>query len=361
MNNSTYKQTTTLSQREGNLLLTVNRIASLLLQSRADALEENLSKSMALLGETVNVDRVYIWKNYTRDGELYCAQQYEWSNGAESQWGYELATETLYRDIIPRWEERLSRDLCINDLVRLTPKNEQEALSPQGIISILVVPIFLEDHFWGFVGFDDCHRERVFSENDEIILRSASEMIAGALSRAHLERKAYKIFYDPLTGIYNRRFFDDNIQHIIQTLSRAGDPLTLMMIDIDHFKRYNDIYGHVAGDSCIKAVAEALHGGLTMEDDFVARYGGEEFVVVMPNTDEKGAQLVAQRLLERVRECNIAHEGNPPANCVTVSIGVTTGRVEAAHSGNDIVQRADEQLYISKGAGRNRYTFSALI
>jgi len=95
-------------------------------------------------------------------------------------------------------------------------------------------------------------------------------------------------------------------------------------------------------------------------DDFVVRYGGEEFVVVLPNTDEQGAQLIADKLLDNIRSCNIPHEQNEVADCLTISIGVTTGKVEHTHKPEDFFKKADELMYQSKHAGRNRKTFERL-
>ena len=177
---------------------------------------------------------------------------------------------------------------------------------------------------------------------------------------AKLEAEAEKAYYDFLTGIYNRRFLDENLERLLKTLSRSGSVLSLMMIDIDFFKRYNDTYGHSGGDICMKIVAETLSKSITRADDFVARYGGEEFVVVLPNTDEYGACLIAEKLLQSIRDRNIPHEKNDAANCVTISIGVTTGKTEYTQNAEDYIKRADEMLYISKQDGRNRYTFGSL-
>jgi diguanylate cyclase (GGDEF)-like protein len=133
-----------------------------------------------------------------------------------------------------------------------------------------------------------------------------------------------------------------------------------MMIDIDFFKNYNDTYGHNEGDKCLRAVAKALTDGITRSDDFVARYGGEEFVVVLPNTEEGGARLIANKLLENVRDCKIPHTHSVTADHVTVSIGVTTGNVGHTQVGEEYVKRADEMLYKSKNSGRNRYNFETL-
>jgi diguanylate cyclase (GGDEF)-like protein len=166
-----------------------------------------------------------------------------------------------------------------------------------------------------------------------------------------------KVHYDALTGIYNRRFMDERLQQIVKSLSRSGGMLSVLMIDIDFFKKYNDTYGHSMGDNCLGTVAGALKNTVTRGDDFTARYGGEEFAVVLPNTDESGAREVAGKLLENVRACEIPHEQNTAASCVTISIGVTTGAVNYPRNGDDYIKRADEALYMSKQNGRNRYTF----
>ena len=169
-----------------------------------------------------------------------------------------------------------------------------------------------------------------------------------------------KIHYDGLTGIYNRRYFDENLDRLLKSVSRSNGSLSLMMIDIDFFKYYNDTYGHSKGDECLKIIAKTLKQGATRADDFVARYGGEEFAVVLPNTKEIGAVNVANRLLEAIRNCKIPHESSPIADHVTISIGVTTGAANFMQSVEEYINRADEMLYKSKHEGRNRYNFSDL-
>ncbi|MCL2634198.1 MAG: diguanylate cyclase [Oscillospiraceae bacterium] len=171
-----------------------------------------------------------------------------------------------------------------------------------------------------------------------------------------LEIENKKIFLDGLTGLYNRRFFDESITRIIKSLSRSGSVLSLMMIDIDFFKKYNDTYGHSAGDDCLRKVADALKKCIIRADDFVARYGGEEFVVVLPNTDETGSLNVAEKLLLSIRECNIPHEANEAADHVTISIGAATGIALHTHTAEDFIKKADDMLYNSKKDGRNRYS-----
>ncbi len=162
---------------------------------------------------------------------------------------------------------------------------------------------------------------------------------------------------DPLTGVYNRRFMDGSLKKIIKTSSRMNYKLSVLMIDIDFFKKYNDTYGHDKGDNCLKIIADILRRSVNRDEDFVARYGGEEFVVVLPNTDEEGAKNIADKLLEKIRKSNIPHEKSDIADFVTVSIGGTTSSVKYTQTGMDYIKCADEALYISKKEGRNRYNF----
>jgi len=166
-----------------------------------------------------------------------------------------------------------------------------------------------------------------------------------------------KVHYDALTGIYNRRFLEENLSHIIKSLSRSGGTLSVMMLDVDSFKKYNDTYGHDMGDVCLKKIASAIVECIDRDDDFVARYGGEEFTIVLPNTGETGANIVAKKLIESVRDCNIPHSQNDIADCVTVSIGVTTGSVTHLQDMGDYIKRADEALYNAKHTGKNKYIF----
>lgn len=186
-------------------------------------------------------------------------------------------------------------------------------------------------------------------------------MIFKDLTRIRLlEEENKKIFFDGLTGIYNRRFFDEMILSLITSLSRSGSMLSLMMIDIDVFKKYNDTYGHPAGDECLKIVAETIRKSLPRTDDFVARYGGEEFVVVLPNTGAKGACTVADRLMARMKERNIPHETSDFADRVTFSIGIVSGLVQYTHTADDFKKVADEMLYESKNNGRNKYSVKSV-
>jgi len=174
------------SARQNSLLNTINNVAAILLQAEVEKFENALLGCMKMMGEAVNVDRVYIWRNHSVDGKLFCTQLYEWSEGAEPQQDSEYTIDIQYSNNMPGWEEKLSNNQCINGIVREMNAATQAQLSPQGILSILAVPVFLRERFWGFVGFDDCRSERIFSESEETILRSGSLLIAHALLRNDL-------------------------------------------------------------------------------------------------------------------------------------------------------------------------------
>lgn len=160
---------------------------------------------------------------------------------------------------------------------------------------------------------------------------------------------------DSLTGLGNRRRLDIALADELRLARRQGSSLALIMLDVDYFKRFNDRYGHAAGDDCLRAIAAAIGQTIKRPGDLAVRYGGEEFTVLLPNTDSAGAAKVAQQILEAVRALHIEH-GDHPLGLVTVSAGVTTSQP----SGEDVtpamlIKAADAFLYLAKNTGRNRW------
>jgi diguanylate cyclase (GGDEF)-like protein/PAS domain S-box-containing protein len=158
---------------------------------------------------------------------------------------------------------------------------------------------------------------------------------------------------DGLTGISNRRRFDEFLEREWRRSMREYSTLSLLIVDIDYFKEFNDRYGHLAGDDCLKQVAVTLGGTMRRASDLVARYGGDEFTCVLPGTGEKRAVKVAQRIADEVARLNIPHESSSVADHVTVSIGVATTVPEKGREYADLMRRADRCLYAAKEEGRN--------
>jgi len=159
---------------------------------------------------------------------------------------------------------------------------------------------------------------------------------------------------DALTGLYNRRMLDETLQNEWRRSLRLASWLGAILIDVDHFKLYNDHYGHQKGDLCLRSIAHAIASTARRSGDFVARYGGEEFMVLLPNTDLVGTRLVAQRVLDGVRGLKLAHECNPTAPTATVSVGVASVVPSRDSSSTNLLETADRRLYAAKRRGRNQ-------
>jgi diguanylate cyclase (GGDEF)-like protein/PAS domain S-box-containing protein/hemerythrin-like metal-binding protein len=159
---------------------------------------------------------------------------------------------------------------------------------------------------------------------------------------------------DGLTGIANRRRFDEFLTQEHSRHARTKGKLSLILLDIDHFKLFNDKYGHVSGDACLRKIAKVLDDCANRPSDLVSRYGGEEFACVLPETEQRGALLLAEKIRQGIINLGIPHEWSDAADCVSASLGVVTVRCSAGDKVSDIVVKADELLYKAKSLGRNR-------
>jgi diguanylate cyclase (GGDEF)-like protein len=207
----------------------------------------------------------------------------------------------------------------------------------------------------------------------------AARVLARVKMRLRMKRMADElrraVTTDSLTGVANRRQFEDTLEREWRRARRAGEALSLLLVDVDHFKLYNDRYGHPEGDACLQRVAKALQSASRRPADLVARYGGEQFMVLLPNTPEPGAEHLTRRILNTVDALDIRHQASPTAGTVTVSIGIGcydetsaswanrpedhrngSGR-QPAIAASDLVLAADSALYSAKCGGRARAAF----
>ncbi|WCL48850.1 GGDEF domain-containing response regulator [Leptospira sp. GIMC2001] len=162
--------------------------------------------------------------------------------------------------------------------------------------------------------------------------------------------------HDPLTNLYNRRYFDQFLEFEWNKLSNSKKPITLLMLDVDFFKSYNDEYGHQAGDTALKKVAEVLSESATRNRDTAARYGGEEFCLILPETDASGGLLLAKTICNRIYNLKIQHKHSAFNEILTISIGVATAQPEDVNKMSmiDLIEKADKALYEAKSKGRNQ-------
>lgn len=160
---------------------------------------------------------------------------------------------------------------------------------------------------------------------------------------------------DSLTNLANRRQFDEYLYQQWQQMRRQIDWLSLILIDVDYFKLYNDNYGHLAGDFCLQAVAEAIKSSVQRATDLVARYGGEEFAVILPATSVDGAIYLAEKMINNVRELKIVHEKSLVSPCITISLGVASVIPDLEMKPASLIANSDAALYAAKSSGRDRY------
>lgn len=159
---------------------------------------------------------------------------------------------------------------------------------------------------------------------------------------------------DSLTGLANRRSFNEFLAREWLREQREQKPFSVIMIDIDHFKKYNDHYGHLEGDICLQKVAWALQGTLCRPGDLLARYGGEEFVAILPHTELKGAVELAENFHERIRDLKLPHQDSPVSATITISAGIASVIPDQSLSPSQVIAMADKALYEAKQAGRNQ-------
>jgi diguanylate cyclase (GGDEF) domain len=213
---------------------------------------------------------------------------------------------------------------------------------------------------------DENLREGIEAGGDDYLIKPVSQVILNAKIRA-MERilamrdQMNKLNHeltllsqrDSLTQLYNRRTFDEKAEEAWRIATRNKAPITLILLDIDHFKQYNDEYGHSAGDTVIRHIATALKRCLHRPSDVVARYGGEEFIAILPGTPKEGAHFVAERIRKTIEALNIKHRGSLTSEKVTASVGVSVTNYTTGTTLFDQINKADEALYKAKENGRN--------
>lgn len=194
----------------------------------------------------------------------------------------------------------------------------------------------------------------------DFITKPFNPKIVRARVKTHITLKAQSdvlrgwAYMDGLTGVHNRRHFDEQLAIEWGRAQRANAPLSVMLLDVDFFKRYNDRYGHQAGDDCLRQVSTAIKTSLKRPGDQVARYGGEEFVCLLPETDLSAALCIAENIRNAIAGLSIVHSDSAAAPVVTVSLGVCCKPPDTLGSAQALLKQTDVQLYAAKAAGRNR-------
>lgn len=236
-----------------------------------------------------------------------------------------------------------------------------------GVAVVLTVSLSAISLAWWSVALGENLSMQLFARGVICLLMSnaVAFVAANSLQRSQRMQFAQRLVLqqllstDAMTGIANRRRFDAALTREWRRCRRNGAPLSLLMIDVDHFKAYNDHCGHPQGDACLRQVAQVLVEAIGRRGDLAARYGGEEFVCLLPEISTAGALAVANRLMTALREANIVHPSSPSGPRLTISIGVATA-VTLDGEAERLVESADRMLYAAKNAGRNQIKAVAL-
>jgi diguanylate cyclase (GGDEF)-like protein len=319
---------------KNKLLATLNQISALILQSDIDSFGTAMYQCLGLLAVVMKVDRVCIWKNHVMDDQLYCTLVYEWSEGVEAQFGTKFTIDKSYSESLPGWEEILSQGKFINNLVRSLPAVWQEQFSPQGIMSILIVPVFLQNGFWGFVGFDDCHKERIIMQSEETTLRSATHLISNALLRNEEAVKA--------------READERARLMLD-----ATPMSCHLWDED----VNII------DCNLEAVKLF---GLESKDEYIDKYFdlSPTYQFDEKLSSEKAVDLVKKALVTGRCEYQWMHQkldGEPiPTEKTLVKVDIGGGRPGIASYTRDLRAAKEAEAKIKEANARNQIMFDAM-
>ncbi|WP_245948250.1 sensor domain-containing diguanylate cyclase [Paenibacillus sambharensis] len=203
---------------------------------------------------------------------------------------------------------------------------------------------------------------REWTEADTNLLVEFSRWVMSEIELRHKNRLLDRVsgqlrvlsYTDPLTGMYNRRFLEELLDSSSYAAEGTAGPVAAVMIDVDHFKQFNDTYGHIAGDQCLKQIAQVMASVFHQDTCKVARYGGEEFVAVLDNTSAEAAMELAELVRTEVRSLQIPHAASPVSSFVTLSIGVAAVNASAEPVSEQLIYLADQALYAAKQAGRDR-------
>ncbi|MBV9925604.1 MAG: sensor domain-containing diguanylate cyclase [Acidobacteria bacterium] len=210
------------------------------------------------------------------------------------------------------------------------------------------VPVLYRERTMGVLMVTSDDQQRLWQENEVMLLRTVADQVAVAVNHARLfEQMQHQALTDALTGCFNRRFFEIQLERDLHLATRMRQPVSLILLDIDHFKQVNDKHGHDAGDAALRILAGALREEVRGVDT-AARYGGEEFAIILPQAGHEGARVVAERLRSRIERTEV-----PGVGCITASLGVATFPHDAS-SRELLVTSADRALFLAKRTGRNK-------
>ncbi|WP_017926073.1 diguanylate cyclase [Thioalkalivibrio sp. HL-Eb18] len=342
----------TAHDRQYRLQGMIAEISAALINITAEDIDRVVEESLSRLGNFFGLGRAYVFRFDLPAGQMSLVN--EWCARGVQAYRDHLQAIPLHEH---NWvtSQILARKVVhVPDVHELPAEAavEQEEFRREQIRSLLLIPLVSDQNAFGMLGFDAVEAPHRWTDDQITALRLVADMIAGTLARKQVEQElARQARVDGLTGLANRREFDHQLER--ECAARRERSLSLLMIDIDHFKPYNDAFGHQAGDDCLRAVADVIRSILNRPADVGARYGGEEFACVLADTNPEGGLRVAERIREAVYGLDLKQPDTDEGR-VTISIGVCSVHTRWPVEPKALLRQADEALYRAKRAGRNR-------
>ena len=354
----------------------LSRLSTRLINSEYAETQGCIAEAIAAFGDYVDADRCYVFE-FNQDITTM-SNTHEWVRSGLSKHMDDL--QNISATELPFFFEtmRSASQFVVDDInqLPLPAASEKSEFQREDIKSVICIGLVAHQKLLGFVGCDMVRKQHQWTEEDVQHLSLMANMIANTLERQRtnqqlietqrqLEEANSKLqalaTIDGLTGIANRRALDEALEKEVKRAKRQGTGIAMLLIDIDHFKPFNDNYGHLKGDDALKRVADCLANIMQRSTDFVARYGGEEFAVVMSTDSAWQALRKANEILDAVENLDIEHSYSENDPYLTVSIGgyfeVPTADAEVVSAIERLVDNADKGLYQAKADGRNCIRF----
>ncbi len=348
------KQATAELRQRDRLLQAVAEAANYLLGEMN--YEIGISQALAVLGEAAKADRAYLFQNHPHPatGELAVSLRFEWTHSLIQSTHHYWQNQLYQGSGLDRWYTVLSNGQSISGLTQQFPAAEQEFLTRDGIQSLLLVPLRLENECWGYLGLADCTFERHWSKHEESTLLTMAASIISTQQRQQVEEKIrYQALHDLLTGLPNRQLFNELLSKTLPNATRNGESLAVIFLDLDRFKGINDTLGHTLGDKLLQSVAQRLKDSLR-GGDTIARWGGDEFTILLPRVNDiEEVTQVAHRILQALED-TFNLQGHELYVSASLGIALLDNNSPDAET---LIQHADAALYYAKDKGRNNYQF----
>lgn len=347
----------------------ISEISTDLIDIQNDDIDLHINFALKAIGTAFAADRSYLFE-FNTDNETI-TNTHEWVNeGIEP---FKQRLQNVPKTELPYFFEVMNAThlFQVNDVLKLpqAANAEKVEFQIQKIQSVLCIGLLFDKELIGFIGCDCVNFKRAWTHIDLIRIKLVGEIIANALKNIDYKKKlqlaqqqlitanqklSLLVNTDGLTNIANRRCFDETLKSEIQRCARNKHSLSLIMCDIDFFKRYNDNYGHQKGDDALKQVAKTLNKLCRREGDLAARYGGEEFAIILPSLNAAECHQFALLLQQKIALLNIVHSDSSVAKTLTLSVGFYSTYPTKNTRPETIINNADAALYEAKETGRNK-------